>query len=202
MRRKRTPPVFVWLAVSCMQALHAAENSGETGAAAADILSLIYLGIVILFLAAGFCALCVIVQALRARVTRDMSVIVSHSPGRSLLYGVLVTTIFLLTLSIIKALPGNLANVLVLLVLVPYVTMLIVGTAGVAQALGAKVLTGAQSPKQCSDTWAAASGASILALVNLFPFVGWAVFIASTLVGLGALTRNALARKTMPELTR
>lgn len=199
----RTLPARILCLTSLWSYAVYAADARPAGGDAADFLAMIYFGLVILLLGTGFTMLCVIAQALRPESTRDISVIACHSPRRSLLYGVLISLILLLALIIGSQAGGGNGGqgaLLAIILLIPFTYMLVLGTTGVVHALGEKVLTGAQSSRQCSDTWAVGIGASVLALVNLVPLIGWILFVVGALIGLGAFTRNTFAkRRPVPE---
>ena len=183
------------LALAAPKLLQAGQSVSPDPGAPDGVSQALLAGLIVLLISVGFTALCLICQTIRPVQVRSAALVAGRSPTRSLIYGLLTTVIVVLQLSLAKALPGFFGGLLSLLFIVPYVGCLILGATAAAQALGEKLLTSAGSPKQTSEVWAVLCGSLLMGTVNLVPFLGQAVMIASLSIGLGAMVRHVLGRK-------
>ena len=175
--------------------VNAAQMASTESPSPGGVGQIVEIGLVVLLVTVGFSALCLLCQVMRPALVRSAAIIAGRSPIRSLIYGVLMTIIVVLQLSLSKALPGFLGGILSLLFAVPYIGFLVLGATAVAHALGEKLLTNAGSPRQTSSVWAVLCGSALLGAVNLVPFLGQFVAIVGLSIGLGAMARHILGRK-------
>lgn len=166
----------------------------QSGMNLGEIASPVLLGVLVLLIGTGLVAVCMLCQAVFPRAVRLSAPLAGRGVVRNLVYGLLVVTVVTLGMRVGHGLPRPLAACHAMLLLVPFVLLLAVGAAAVSSVLGERVLTGAQSPRMCSDVWAVATGAVLLALINLMPVLGQIAFLLALTVGLGAAFRSVALR--------
>jgi hypothetical protein len=164
--------------------------TGRLGELAAPVL----MGVTVLFLGLGFTAAMLVTHLAVPGLTRRGALLVRRTPGRSLLYGLLLTLAIFLGLMLAKAAFPVAGNLLGVVLVLPWAAFACIGVAAACHSLGESLLTAAGSPHQDSAPWAVGAGAVLLSLINLLIGLGQIVLLIAILTGLGAVTRQLLTR--------
>jgi len=154
----------------------------------------VLLGLAVLLGGIGFTAAMLVTQLAIPGLVRRSALLARRTPGRSLLYGVLVTVIVVLGLALARTTPAPFGKLLALALILPWMALLVLGLAAASYSLGESLLSASGSSREGAGPWAAGAGAALLALVNLLPLFGQAVTIVAALGGVGAVARAVLTR--------
>lgn len=181
------------LGLALLPGLTQAAAPGATGNAG-NLVSPVLLGLIILLIGVGFTAAMLVTQLAVPGLVRRSALLVRRTPGRSLLYGLLVTVIVLLGLAAARATADPVGKLVSTVLILPWLALVVIGLAAASYSLGEGLLTASGSPHEGAGPWAAGSGAALLTLINLLPALGQVVLLLAMLAGVGAVTRQLLTR--------
>jgi hypothetical protein len=159
-----------------------------------EVASPVLMGLTVLLLGLGFTAAMLVTHLAAPGLTRRSALLARRTPGRSLLYGVMVTLTILLALLLAKSVSLGVGKLLGVVLLLPWLALALVGVAAACHSLGESLLVSSGSPHQDSGPWAVGAGAVLLALVNLLVGIGQLVWLTALLIGLGAVVRQLASR--------
>jgi hypothetical protein len=188
--RKRS---VMMAALSLLPALAQAADGSAAGRIA-ELAAPVLMGLTVLLLGLGFTAAMLVTHLVVPGLTRRGALLVRRTPGRSLLYGILVTLVVLLAILLAKSVFGHAAPLFGVVLLLPWLALAVVGTAAACHSLGESLLVASGSPHQDSGPWAVGAGAGLLSLINLFVGLGQIVWLIAVLAGLGAVVRQLCSR--------
>lgn len=159
-----------------------------------ELASPVLMGVGVLFLGLGFTAAALVTHLAVPGLTRRGALLVRRTPGRCLVYGILVSLVILLAIALAKAVAPVLAQLVAVVLVLPWLACAIVGISAACHSLGESLLVAAASPHQDSGPWAVGAGAVLLSLINLCVGFGQLVCLTALLAGLGAVVRQLLDR--------
>ena len=189
MRRRRA----IIATLSLLPAVTRAAD-GLAGTRPADLASPVLMGLIVLLLGVGFTAAMLVTHLAVPGLTRRSALLVRRTPGRSLVYGLLVALAVLLALMLAAAILPIAGKLLGVVLLLPLAAFCIIGIAAACHSLGESLLVASGSPHQDSGPWAVGAGAVLLSLINLLVGLGQVVWLIALLAGLGAVVRHLLTR--------